>query len=49
MTNLLSAILVLAALAFVTELFYYIPMAALGAIVEVALINLWDYEAFIEV
>ena len=43
--NQVSAVIVMLVLLLLTEFFYYIPQAALGAIIEVALINLIELKA----
>ena len=44
MANVVSALVVMVTLKFLARFFYYIPRATLGAIIEVALINLLDFK-----
>lgn len=41
----ISASLIILALLFLTSLFYYLPMATLGAIIEVSVVSMMDFEA----
>jgi len=44
LANAISAVCVMMVLSFFAQFFYYLPRATLGAIIEVALLNLLDFE-----
>jgi MFS superfamily sulfate permease-like transporter len=45
LANAISAVCVMMVLSFFAQFFYYLPRATLGAIIEVALLNLLDFES----
>ena len=48
MSGLVSSVLIILSLLFFTKLFYYIPMAILGAVIEVAVGSMIDYGEFVD-
>lgn len=48
LSAILVAVLMLFAVQFMTALFYYIPMCVLGAVIEISVISMLDFEAMIK-
>lgn len=48
MSGVVSSILIIVSLLFFTKLFYYIPMAILGAVINVAVGSMIDYGEFVD-
>jgi SulP family sulfate permease len=48
LSGVISASLMLLAVQFLTSLFYYIPMAVLGAIIQVSVLSMLDFDAMVK-